>query len=292
MGKKEYFEQFLSAFRPYFHYQAEITIVNDAGKDGKKRDVVVVENALEENKMFTIDQYYTDFKKGKMDIGSIAKYCYIGFLTMVSPGMLVNSKFLDIWDHTKDLVIFRIEGLFEPDPNDYLAKLKWNGLTVVFQLELPEYTVDVTEKLLELWEVDVKTVFEAAKENTKRKYQPNLILNQEHEDELSLEIGTKMSGAIYTLYELDDEEENTEEGLRCILYDWLMREIAKKIGSYYILPANLGGALLLAESGLVFTKEQMLQSLILQTKSVPPELRVQISLLRYDAETHTVEQII
>lgn len=289
MSREEFYDQFLTAFRPYFHYQMEISI-RKAQKDGKEKDIVVVSDPwTEDSKAFTIDGYYQDFKGG-MGIDLIAQYCYMGFLAMISREMSADNVFLFLWEHAKDKVIFRIAGLFEADPYDYLTKLDWNGLTVVFQIEIGEKVIDVTQKLLELWQVGLETLLQCALENTRREYTPSLMSSPEQEDTLSLEIGAKTSGSVHILYELNGEE-SSEEGLRCVLYDWLLKDIAGNIGSFYILPSNSGSAVLLAESGLVLDRDQMLNGLILHAKEISPEYRVPAVVLRYDAEKNNLERI-
>ena len=283
-------ELVINELKKYFYPHATFRVSEITLNEKSVKALCVTEPRNEIGPAFLVDNICEIFQYfGSAE--AAARSCFLNFLSDVASRTHPDIS-LALWENAKEFITLRIAGIFEPTSEGELVKMEWNSFTVVFQVEVPDYTLHVTESLLSIWGVDRETVLNRALDNTPNIYTPVLVSDQDHEDELSLEQGHKIPGLVHFFYDRDANDERSDDGFRCIMYDWFRKFIANEIGSFYVLPVSRSDAMLLSEIGLGMNCiERIFSTFFALSHEIPYEYRLPATILRYDAESCELKQV-
>lgn len=243
-----------------------------------------------------LEEYYDAYKRG-MEIGEIAgqiQKLYRQCLNRVS----LDAELFGSFQNVRKKVLCR---LINREKNRKLLEkipfIPYLDLAVVFYFMLEDETfgsgtVMIYQEHLKFWNVDAETLYQTARENTKRLL-PGCICNMK---ELLLEILAEEEVMEYPLSEFPMYVLTNEKryfGACGMLYDSVLADAAGIIGgSFYVLPSSIHECILVPQSSASDPCELSAMVQDINRTQVLPEEVLSDGIYCYHAEKHQLIQVV
>ena len=215
------------------------------------------------------------------------------------PAEDVDMSFFRNLSKVRDKICFRLihrasnEKLLEQIP--YIPFL---DLAICFHYlyttkELGTGTILIRNSHLEVWQTDVATLYELAKENTPHLLPAEEIKMEDLIGELfGCDIRTGEADLADSIPMVIISNVNRSYGAACMLYPGLLEKMAGRLqGGFYILPSSIHEIILLQDGPTIWAKQLKEMIREINRTELKAEEKLSDSLYYYDSEKHCVKKI-